>query len=263
MSEKPECFIHTMGGLGNQLFQIAAAYAHCKRNKLEFKLSSNVAHDKHGTHWDSIFYKCKKYFGEYKDQPRWHEPAFHYVPIPAGVTALGGYFQSSKYFSDCNENIRNLFVLPYKMQQEIRAKYATILDEPCAVLHIRRGDYVWLPTFHCILNEDYYRRAVALLRDREPGARLLVFSDDLPWARNLDFLSGATFVDEPDAASALYLMSQFEHYVISNSSFSWWAAWLGATAKTVIAPDRWFGPDGPQDFQDIYEPSWLLCPVTP
>jgi len=256
--------MHTMGGLGNQLFQIAAAYAHCKRNKMEFKLSSNVAHDKHGTHWESILYKCKKYFGEYKEQPRWHEPAFHYVPIPADATAVGGYFQSSKYFSDYADNVRNLFVLPYKMQQEIRAKYAALLDcSNNAVLHIRRGDYVPLPTFHCILNEDYYRRAVALLRERVPDAHLLVFSDDLPWARGLDFLSGATFVDEPNAATALYLMSQFEHYVLSNSSFSWWSAWLGTTAKTVIAPDRWFGPSGPQDVQDIYELSWIQCPVTP
>jgi len=259
-----ECYIQTMGGLGNQLFQIAAAYAHCKRNKLDFKLSNTVSIDKHGTHWETILYKCKKYFGENKGQSGWNEPAFHYTPIPAGATSLHGYFQSGKYFSDYAENIRNLFTLPYKKQQDIHAKYDTILADPSyAVLHIRRGDYVQLTTLHCILNEDYYRRAVALLREKKPDARLLVFSDDLPWTCSLEFLRGATFVDEPDAASALYLMSQFEHYVLSNSTFSWWAAWLGTTAKTVVAPDRWFGPDGPKDFYDIYEPSWLKCPVNP
>jgi hypothetical protein len=136
----------------------------------------------------------------------------------------------------------------------VREKYAALLKdvEDTVIIHIRRGNYLGLPNIHGILTEDYYRRAVALLHP----AKIVVFSDDLAWCRGLDFLQNATFVDEPDASTALYVMSQFEKYILSNSTFSWWAAWLGCPAKTVIAPDRWFGPDGPQDFQDIYEPSW-------
>jgi hypothetical protein len=94
------------------------------------------------------------------------------------------------------------------------------------------------------------------MRTFNPGIKLLVFSDDLPWCQSLDFLEGATFVEEPDASAALHLMSQFRYYILSNSSFSWWGAWLGEKAVYVIAPDRWFGPTGPADFQDIYERTW-------
>jgi hypothetical protein len=83
-----------------------------------------------------------------------------------------------------------------------------------------------------------------------------VFSDDLEWCRSLNFLQGASFVEEPDTVITLHLMTQFRRFIMSNSSFSWWAAWL-AGAEDVIVPNRWFGPSGPKDTQDIYEPNWV------
>ena len=155
-----------------------------------------------------------------------------------------------------------MFVPSVDVQKAVATKYADLLTSEYTVMHIRRGDFFMGANapIHGVLTESYYQRAMA---KHHPDIRFLVFSDDLQWCRGLTWLQEAnvTFVDEPDTALALYLMSQFEHYVMSNSTFSWWAVWLGRTAKTVIAPDRWFGPRGPRDYQDIYEPEWTKVSV--
>lgn len=254
MSGKEECYVQLLGGLGNQLFQIAAAYAHAKRNGCDLKVSTTVSSAAHGTYYDSSLYNIKPYLGPGNKGLWWREPHFHYTPIHPSARQLKGYFQSSKYFADVSGELRELFTPAPAVVATVRARYAELLADPTAwtVVHIRRGDYLKHPTYHGILTEDYYRRAVATA----PTSRLLVFSDDIEWCRSRPWLAGARFVDEPDAAVALHLMSQFENYIMSNSTFSWWAVWLGREAKTVLAPAAWFGPAGPQDYEDIYEPGW-------
>lgn len=248
-----------MGGLGNQLFQIAAAYAHAKRTGCTLKVSPTVASAKHGTHFETFLHKIQPYLGIRNDGLLWRERHFHYTPIPPAARRLYGYFQSSKYFADISGEIRELFTPATALVTTVNAKYADLLANPSSwtVVHIRRGDYVTLPTYHGILTESYYQRACSMA----PTPHLLVLSDDIAWCKSREWLADARFVDEPDATISLYLMSQFENYIISNSSFSWWAVWLGREAKTVLAPAKWFGPAGPQDVQDIYEPGWTRLEV--
>jgi hypothetical protein len=93
--------------------------------------------------------------------------------------------------------------------------------------------------------------------------KFLIFSDDIAMCRKMPFLQGKNiiFMDVPDDSAALYQMSQVPNIIMSNSTFSWWAVFLGVKKVRVIAPDRWFGINGPQDTQDIYEPSWEKMPV--
>jgi hypothetical protein len=187
------------------------------------------------------------------------------MAIPAAARNLVGYFQSSKYFADVSGEIRSLFDLPAPLQAVAAHKHAALLTPPllerAVVLHIRRGDYVepWHLKKHGILGAPYYKRALAAARatlgDDVP---VLVFSDGLDWCRAQPWLAGAIFVDEPNGPVSLWLMSQFRNYILSNSTFSWWAVFLGSPTKGCMwAPDRWFGEVGPFDWEDIYEPSWI------
>jgi hypothetical protein len=258
------CYVQLSGGLGNQLFEIAAGYAHCARTGKTLQLS-RTTNCKRCTYWDTFTHKCAPYIS---DPPRtrvyqWREPYFHYAPINPAADAITGYFQSSKYFADVSSQIHALFEPDLITKEILKSKYADLLTPNMKarsiVLHIRRGDYVALPQYHCILTPDYYRRVVAEAHALIPNSHILVFSDDLDWCRTLDFLAdgATTFVDEPSDFLSLHMMTQFRHYILSNSSFSWWAAWLGERAATVWAPNRWFGHRGPQDVQDIYEPDWI------
>jgi hypothetical protein len=217
-----------------------------------------------GTYWDTYLHKTKHLLLRRPtfelSSAAFCQNGYHYEPIPANKYSLHGYFQSSKYFADYADEIRTLFDPTDEIKDRVRSKYADLLTDisACALVHIRRGDYVSGPLFHGILGPDYYERAIrAAACDR-----LVVMSDDIAWCRTLPFLATATFVDEPVDHDALYLMTHFHKFVISNSTFSWWASWLSTKAnKCVIAPDRWFGPKGPQDYQDVYESWWTTVPV--
>ena len=264
--EKSDCYIQLAGGLCNQLFQVAALLQHCMRNKYTPKISGTCMFKP--TYWDTWLHGASRYIGNSPTSTSiWRESAFHYVPIPSSAQILSGYFQSSKYFADIAPIIRRLFDIPTGQQNEIMRDYAPIMSDSvrahAIVVHVRRGDYLTgpvNPTKHGFLTADYYRRAIAEARARKPvgdAAPLLVFSDDLACCRSQDFFEGALFIDEPYDVKALWIMSRYHNYVMSNSTFSWWAVWLGPTATCVIAPDRWFGHPGPYDFEDIYEPEWI------
>jgi hypothetical protein len=130
------------------------------------------------------------------------------------------------------------------------------------VVHVRRGDYLRAANFHGVLSAKYFESAIARARSLlEPDAPLILFSDDVPWCKEQLAFSEAVFVDEPLDYASLFLMTRFRRFVISNSSFSWWGVFLSNEPQLVIAPDRWFGPEGFQDFQDIYCRDWILHPI--
>jgi hypothetical protein len=164
-------------------------------------------------------------------------------------------------------NLNRIFALPDRMVSALRAKHSALLEahpmDQTVVMHIRRVDYLNHPEVHGILDEDYYEGALKRIQAMMPGTtvKVLVFSDDKDWSRQRPWLSDAHVVDEDCDASALWLMSQFSNYVVSNSSFSWWAVMLGTKYERVIAPDCWFGPKGHQDYEDIYQDDWILLPV--
>jgi hypothetical protein len=204
----------------------------------------------------------------------WREPHFHYREIPTGASGLFGYFQSSRYFADVSGEIRDLFDPHPVIKSVTNQKYAPLLtDEGRAagcVVHVRRTDYLQgaNQAFHAVCDKAWYGRALAEMDRQRAGkpTRYLVFSDDLDWCRapeQADLWAGrdVTFVDERNDCVTLHLMSHFRAFVISNSSFSWWATWLqtppAGETKTVIAPNRWFGPAGHKDWQDVYEPGWI------
>jgi hypothetical protein len=259
MTDPPICYIELNAGLCNQLFMIATGYAHAKRNGYQLRLGSK------STYWTTILQRCEAWIGRPQLPCRvWREPRFSYVPIPPDARVLSGYFQSSKYFADVSGEIRALFASPTLTHVDIPTPD---LYERGVVVHIRRGDYMKGANraIHGILDERYYQRAMEAARAAlGSNVPFLVFSDDLPWCRQQPWLTASTvhFVDEPDTCRSLQLMTQFQHFILSNSSFSWWAAWLSNKNGRVWVPNRWFGPMGPADWKDIYEPGWIKLPIT-
>ena len=260
----PGLFIDIRAGLCNHLFQIAAGYAYAKRNGMCLivpPVGVRCARVYYQTYLRGLL-PC---IGAPAQPMRlWREPAFSHVPIPDGANAITGFFQSDKYFRDVSGEVSALFALPEEHRATVESQHAAILTDDMRatgiVVHVRRTDYIG-SVKHGILDAAYYERAIAAARKYSPGGPLLVFSDDLAWCRAQPVFAGAIFVDEQTDYMALHLMSRFRNIVMANSTFSWWAAYLGPQPKTVIAPNRWFGPTGPADTADIYMDGWHLVDI--
>jgi len=262
------------------MFQIAAGYAYSIRNGGGMSIAPRTTSDRQ-EYWNNFLKKCAPLVGVAQPQSGflrilqhkcsstvlWREPHYHYCAIPPNTGEIYGYFQSSKYFADLSAEIRDLFRPSDEIMETVRAKYGSFLGNPdICVIHIRRTDYLSdrYRSIHAVCHEKYYTRALEVADNLKPTIQYLVFSDDLEWCKQQNgWWKGrkVTFVDEPTDYIALSLMSQFSMFIIPNSSFAWWAAWLHEGEKTVIAPDRWYGPKGPQDWQDIYEPGWIQIPT--
>lgn len=194
------------------------------------------------------------------------------APHEAPVVVYDGFWQSEKYFQDVAETLRKDFTLKEALPSGV--PNLKVLQRPNSVcMHVRLGDYLRREgSFMGFVGIDYYRRAIAKMVEKIPNAHFFIFSDDLGWCmETLQIDSPHNFVDyDPGpskAALALSVMSHCTHFVISNSTFAWWAAWLGKAAdKIVIAPKGWFanerGGPGTDKFselssKDVIPPSWL------
>lgn len=251
------------GGLGNQMFQIAAASALARRTGQQAVFSYSNHHlplqgNKVINYKNNIFYKINftHEVNFLSNLIFYKEQCYSYNELPKeNDLLLHGYFQSEKYFADCKDYIKNLFCETLFVKDYIDIQYDG-LDESIS-MHVRRGDYLKFPDVHPVCELSYYEKAFDTIGE---DRKVFVFSDDIQWCKENFKFKNVVFVEnEPDYID-FYMISRCRHNIISNSSFSWWAAWLnGHEDKKVICPKSWFGTRGPQDTQDIYPEEWIKC----
>ncbi len=275
------------GGLGNQLFQYAAARAFSITHSTELKLDisayeadtlrgfelSNfamniaIATDAEIDSYEQPFFqKILARIKPYYQRKIYKEPFFHFDPnftkIPSDVYAKG-YFQSEKYFINSREILLKEINLQGPLIENVKSMGEQLKNSPSVSVHIRRGDYnnPAVRDYHGILEIAYYENAITLIKKQHKDCLFYVFTDDEIWVRNnfkldtpLEFISASKSTTHYED---FYLMSCCRHNIIANSSFSWWAAWLNENkGKTVIAPKSWFN-NGPKDTADLIPANWI------
>ena len=235
------------GGLGNQMFQVAAGWALAKENNDEFAVDIrdhrcvNQGREA-ATYIDNIFSKINTSSFDVDSMVRYSERSFAYNQIPyQPSTMIDGYFQSEKYFIKYRDAILDLFNIRDLIPNIIKDKYEPILElENTTSIHIRRGDYLTIQHIHPVCTMQYYHSCVDILPE---DANLLIFTDDIGWCAD-NFKSDRYHIVHEEDYIDLYLMSQCTNNIIANSSFSWWGAWLNRhEEKRVFAPQRWFATD--------------------
>lgn len=160
---------------------------------------------------------------------------------------IQGYWQTEKYFLDVKDEIRNDFTFSGIEKNEVRDILDLINDKQSVSIHLRCGDYIHNPAFNKlyggICTNEYYNKAIEIMRDRLKFPYFVVFSDDIQYAKEKFTGNDFMVVDQFYGTKAhydMFLMSQCKHNIIANSSFSWWGAWLNAyDKKIVIAPSKW------------------------
>ncbi len=183
---------------------------------------------------------------------------------PQGTLHLEGYWQGEGYFKDIEAIVRQEFeVVPPSDAQNSRLS-AEIHACTSVAVHVRFFD---LPGEQGVTNApgDYYAKAVARMDELVPGANYFIFSDQPDAARSRiplpdDRVTCVSHNRGDEMAYAdLWLMTQCQHFIIANSTFSWWGAWLSTSPeKQVIAPGyrklegkAWWGFDG------LLPPEWI------
>jgi hypothetical protein len=268
--------VQLIGGLGNQLFQYAAAKSLAleKKQKLcidvspfeNYKLHHYALH--HFNVVCSIYKKPNRYVKKlipfFRNNSIYKEVDFGFnenlSELKGANIFLEGYFQSEKYFLAFEKEIRNDFEILTPLKTITKNTIAQIEAVNSVSIHIRRGDYLTNP-LHNTAKESYYEKALELIESRIQNPVFFVFSDDMDWVKlNFSTKHKTIFIDFNDALTNfedLKLMSSCQHNIIANSSFSWWGAWLNANPdKIVIAPKLWFN-DSSINSNDIIPNTWI------
>ncbi len=196
------------------------------------------------------------------------EPGPHYdenVDKIIDNTYCEGYFQDERYFHNVSDKIRSAFIIKnniIEFNSGILKLTKEITSSESVCIHIRRGDYITNPINTQIfgtLSKEYYFKAINHIEKTiNQKTKKFLFSNDPEWCREtFAGYSDITIVDEnhsgPNGTSHFLLMTQCKHFVIANSSFSWWAAWLASHPDKIICrPYPWFNN---KEFQ-----SASICP---
>ena len=178
---------------------------------------------------------------------------------------LNGYWQSEKYFSDVAEILRMELTPKEPLQPQNEELYNKIKNTNSVCVTIRRGDFMNdknKGTFY-ICDNTYFRNALSYIKKRLPDCTFFGFSDDIEWVKNnMEFPGEVYYESGVDPVwEKLRLMSACKHFVLSNSSFSWWAQYLSnEKKKIVVAPDIWY-KTGKHAKADLYQDDWKLIHI--
>lgn len=178
-------------------------------------------------------------------------------------TVCSGYWQGASFFEEAKDLVKQTFTFPEigtpQPGLDIDSSRATV------AVHVRRGDYVSDPiahAYHFVCGVDWYLNAIQHMREQVPGAVFYVFSDDQAWAHKQFGAADDVSIVATDPKSPAWidmaLMARCKHFIISNSSYSWWGSYLGKTNNSLtFAPKFWFRDVLTQN-QTIYCPDWKL-----
>jgi hypothetical protein len=242
------------GRFGNYLFQIAATIGLAAKyndiaefedyiNTPEFK---NHYTDGVDTSWFPNFNLPKR---SHIVENIYEEPGHDFNEIPYMPNlCIKGFWQSEKYFKHVREKLLDIFQIPTE-----------IIPDTIA-LHYRRGDFYLYPDIFPILSPSYFIASLFEV-NRYKDKRVIVFSDEISTCKKIFAKFDFEYSENKNPLQDFYDMCRCENFIISNSAFSWMAAWLSRSYfKTVVCPDegRWYGSGAiNMNTSDLLPDEWI------
>jgi Glycosyl transferase family 11 len=260
-------------GLGNQLFQYAAAKSLAvqlnttlkldtqsfQKNTLrQYALGNFKVDEVFVSSAERILFRIKNAYSRllnsvglkirayrYFERELAYDPDFLKLP---DNTCIEGYWQTEKIFLPISTLIRRQFQVRNEPDTVNGACIYKMESVQSVSLHVRRGDYVTDQTtnsIHGVCSMDYYQQAITFIKSKIENPVFFIFSDDMDWVKQHLIIDGSQVEYMEHNGSKDYedlrLMYSCKHNIIANSSFSWWGAWLNSNpTKIVTAPANWF-----------------------
>ena len=272
----PNLICDLKGGVGNQLFQIAAAYSLAKRIGTDVIIDDNFFGCGQGSHpskyYDTLYQRIKRDCELKGPLGVYEEKQWTFYDLEADIRAITkyntllmkGYYQSELYFHS-SEEIRNLFtpeegIRNYlKRVTDMATRYPGLFADSndACFLGVRRGDYIKHSNTHNPCGMDYYKKAMNII----PATKYYVASDDMAWCKAHFVGDQYVFFDIQDDLIQLFVGCLFNKYIIGNSSYHWWMSFLSVNENpTIVAPDKWhLGPDVKwEQYSSIYRKGMMV-----
>ena len=171
---------------------------------------------------------------------------FH-LPMSRNVF-INGNFENSQYF----ESIRNILIEEFQPKKPLREDnenlYNIICNTNSVCITIRRGDYLssrYKDSFY-ICDENYFKRGIDVIKEKIDKPTFIFFSDDIEWVKDNIVIDTPCYYETGNDPiwEKIRLMSACKHFIISNSTFSWWAQYLSTNPnKIVVSPSRWYNAE--------------------
>jgi len=247
--------LNVQAGLGNQMFQYAAALNLARKNKSKLMLETSWYNQPYASQANRL-YKLP-FFDLYEDELRLDEfrSNSYFIVQEAsmgfnpklqdieGNIALRGYFQNFNYFREIQREIREKFSAPsfIKGKPDLIEKHKKP-NNSCA-LHVRLGDFEVMPKFRTLTGErglNYYQTAIDLVKKEVKDPIFYVYSDSIDGAKKFlePLVKGNEFIFSQngynDNVEEIYDMAQCYHTICANSTFSWWAGFLNPNMYKVV-----------------------------
>lgn len=252
--------VQLTGGLGNQLFGVAAGFAQAKRLGTGLHLDLSEYSEQNPRFFElAALGSDRIHLGIYNTRRllTFRETSLEYdsrVERVVPGTLLRGYFQSWMYFRHVENDLRNL------LTNAIGIAEGANHDGRFIGVQVRRGDFLQLEParYHGLCAPSFFVESVKLLRSELGNLPAVIFSDGLEDCRDLAESIGNASLDfgPQGALSVMSRLASADALVVSNSSFGWWSAWL-ARDKPVVAPNPWYRNFHPQT---LLPPSWRQLP---
>ena len=220
------------GRLGNQLFQIAGTLGMAQAGRTQAHFPS----------WEYERFFCV--------------PPDFFGGIPVDATDLGrNYLQDVALFAGFETTVHEYLIFSdhaHKIAKETFPQFAESGGVHRTAVHIRRGDYLQLGEHVPTCPIHYFEMCMNEVRQQFPDAQFLVFTDDPQWSHgHFDGIDDVQIVSEqvPNTIeremSEFVLMASCDSFIISNSTFSWWAAFL-SQSEHVFVPNKWYNKELPE-----------------
>jgi hypothetical protein len=273
--------VKLIGGMGNQMFQYAFARALSLKTNTEFKIDLSFLKIKDSgsnyVHRDfdlDIFNIPENIISETQinNSHIIREQIFSYSQnivddIKQKIDVdlyLDGYWQSYKYFEEFEIQIKKDFEFKNLIENnkdiDVKNMINDIMGSNSVMVNIRRTDYL-NNDFHGVMGVEYINKASKIIDSRINNPRYFVFSDDIEWCEENVKLDNMVIVNHEYKGDRfdlyLQLMKSCKHFIIPNSTFAWWSAWLGDNKnKIVISPKSWFTNDS-INTNDLIPSNWI------
>ena len=270
-----------VGGLGNQMFQYAFARTLSLRHNTPLKIDLSFLKNRnmgpnfvYRNYELDIFNVIEDFDFTFENCIRAEEP-FCSKYLQEIVDSIGvyqidkdimidGYWQSVKYFAEFESVIKSDFTFKSLVDDSSDDKIKSMLNDirmtNSVMLNIRRTDFL-NTDFHGVMGLEYINKSTELLESKIDNPKYFIFSDDIEWCKENIKLNNMVIVNHSYKGDRfsyyLQLMKECKNFIIPNSSFAWWSAWLSDSPnKIVIAPKRWL-TDETIDTSDLIPSDWI------